>query len=79
MILCEFLDEVFGRERLLPADPYLKAQEKLTIDEFNKTISLFYKTLMNQDENNESRLMEKFSKSLSNFEIKLKDSDFLGG
>lgn len=77
-ILCEYLDEVYGPP-LLPSDPFLKAQQKLEILEFDKTISLFYKTLKNDQAKDEKPLLEKFSKSLSQFDIKLKNRTFLGG
>lgn len=83
IVLCEYLDEVYGGgdgggERLLPADSYLKAIQKLDIEVFNKTIGLFYQTLRNRDKNEDSRLFEKLSRSLTRFESKLKH-DFLAG
>lgn len=81
-ILCEYLDEVYADRdgaRLLPADPYLKAVQKLDIEVFNKTIVLFYQVLRSsRDANDEARLFEKLARSITRFEAKLKN-EFLAG
>ncbi|KAG0421767.1 hypothetical protein HPB47_002361 [Ixodes persulcatus] len=32
VVLFEYLDEIYGAEKLIPADPYCKAKDKLFID-----------------------------------------------
>ncbi|KAJ7998099.1 hypothetical protein DPEC_G00219050 [Dallia pectoralis] len=43
LITCEYLDEVYGDKKLLPADPFEKAQQKMWLEDYSKIIPLFYK------------------------------------
>ncbi|KAM6956434.1 glutathione S-transferase omega-1-like [Aplochiton taeniatus] len=42
-ITCDYLDEVYTDKKLLPADPYEKAQQKMMLEHFSKIIPYFYK------------------------------------
>ncbi|XP_072533096.1 glutathione S-transferase omega-1-like [Salminus brasiliensis] len=42
-ITCEYLDEVYPEKKLLPSDPFEKAQQKMLLEDYSKIIPLFYK------------------------------------
>lgn len=74
-IVCEYLDEVYGTEKLMPQDSYTKALHRLEIDQFNKVIAWFYKVLVHNDE----KALLSLTKYFDGLEIKLAGSAFLGG
>ena len=38
-ITCDYLDEVYAEKKLLPADPFEKAQQKMMLENFSKVCS----------------------------------------
>uniref|UniRef100_A0A667Y862 Glutathione S-transferase omega n=1 Tax=Myripristis murdjan TaxID=586833 RepID=A0A667Y862_9TELE len=42
-ITCEYLDEVYSEKKLLPSDPFEKAQQKMMLEQFSKITPYFYK------------------------------------
>lgn len=38
-ITCDYLDEVYTDKKLLPADPFQKAQQKMMLENFSKVCS----------------------------------------
>ncbi|XP_056147771.1 glutathione S-transferase omega-1-like [Lampris incognitus] len=42
-ITCEYLDEVYSEKKLLPSDPFEKAQQKMMLEKFSKITPYFYK------------------------------------
>ncbi|KAK0134429.1 Glutathione S-transferase omega-1 [Merluccius polli] len=42
-ITCEYLDEVYTDNKLLPSDPFEKAQQKMLMEQYSKVIPYFYK------------------------------------
>ncbi|KAM5141300.1 glutathione S-transferase omega-1-like [Mantella aurantiaca] len=66
-IVCEYLDEVFPGTKLLPSDPYAKAEQKMLLDTFSAITSAFYNlvsALKNNEDTTElkSQFFEKFKK-----------------
>ncbi|MBN3297200.1 glutathione S-transferase omega-1 [Amia ocellicauda] len=45
-ITCDYLDEAYPGKKLLPKDPYEKAQQKMLQEQFSKVTSYFYKIPM---------------------------------
>lgn len=37
-ITCEYLDEVYAEKKLLPSDPFEKAQQKMLLEHFSKVM-----------------------------------------
>ncbi|KAG9337966.1 hypothetical protein JZ751_027303 [Albula glossodonta] len=42
-ITCDYLDEVYTEKKLLPSDPFQKAQQKMLLEHFSKIVPYFYK------------------------------------
>ncbi|KAM3863309.1 glutathione S-transferase omega-1-like [Diretmus argenteus] len=42
-ITCEYLDEVYSEKKLLPSDPFEKAQQKMMLENYSKITPYFYK------------------------------------
>ncbi|XP_016313367.1 glutathione S-transferase omega-1-like [Sinocyclocheilus anshuiensis] len=42
-ITCEYLDEVYPEKKLLPSDPFERAQQKMLLEHFSKVTPYFYK------------------------------------
>ncbi|XP_030012522.1 glutathione S-transferase omega-1 isoform X1 [Sphaeramia orbicularis] len=66
-ITCEYLDEVYPEKKLLPSDPFGKAQQKMMMEHFSKVTPYFYKipTAKTKGEDIsglEAELKEKFAK-----------------
>lgn len=66
-IVCEYLDDAFPGAKLLPSDPYAKAEQKMLLEAFSAVTPIFYKILMapkNDDVETEikSQFFEKFKK-----------------
>ncbi|CAN7937051.1 unnamed protein product [Ixodes hexagonus] len=53
LLLCEYLDEAYGGGRLITSDPYLKAKDKLFIDEvtaaFMPSLKMLYRSENKKD------------------------------
>ncbi|KAJ3609887.1 hypothetical protein NHX12_021981 [Muraenolepis orangiensis] len=82
LITCEYLDEVYANNKLLPADPYEKAQQKMMLEHFSKVTPYFYKIPMGRRNGDdvsalEGELKEKLSKSNQHLE-KTKSNFFAG-
>ncbi|KAJ8248133.1 hypothetical protein GJAV_G00238700 [Gymnothorax javanicus] len=45
-IVCDYLDEVYPGIKLLPADPFEKAQQRMLLEHFSKVTPSYYKILM---------------------------------
>ena len=73
LVIAEYLDEAYGKERLRLSDPYLHAQNKLAIEAFSKLIPFYYK-LVRKEADSEKPFLE----ALNGFLNHLND-DFLGG
>ena len=41
VVICDYLDEKYGRNPLHSRDPYVKAQDRLLIERFNE-VNIFY-------------------------------------
>jgi len=66
-ITCEYLDEVYSGTKLLPADPFEKAQQKMMLEHYSKVIPYFYKIAGSRNKGEdvttlEDELKEKFAK-----------------
>ncbi|KAL0970121.1 hypothetical protein UPYG_G00237450 [Umbra pygmaea] len=82
LITSEYLDEVYGDIKLIPADPFKKAQQKMLLEDYSKMIPLFYKipTAKKNGEDilvMEEELKNKFVKL--NKELVNKKTKFFGG
>ncbi|KAF4105784.1 glutathione S-transferase omega-1-like [Onychostoma macrolepis] len=45
-ITCEYLDEAYPVKKLLPSDPFERAQQRMLLDHYSKVIPYFYKISM---------------------------------
>ncbi|XP_016392148.1 glutathione S-transferase omega-1-like [Sinocyclocheilus rhinocerous] len=45
-ITCEYLDEAYPEKKLLPSDPFERAQQRMLLDHYSKVIPYFYKISM---------------------------------
>ncbi|TRY99574.1 hypothetical protein DNTS_032884 [Danionella cerebrum] len=45
-ITCEYLDEVYPEKKLLPSDPFARAQHRMLMEHYSKVIPYFYKISM---------------------------------
>lgn len=81
-ITCEYLDEVYAGTKLLPSDPFEKAQQKMMLENYSKVIPFFYKIPMGRKNGEDvtglvDELKEKFVK-LNEVLVKNK-TKFYGG
>uniref|UniRef100_A0A4W6CRZ8 Glutathione S-transferase omega n=1 Tax=Lates calcarifer TaxID=8187 RepID=A0A4W6CRZ8_LATCA len=81
-ITCEYLDEVYPENQLLPSTPFAKAQQRMMLEHFSKVVPYFYKipTGRNKGEDVsglETELKEKFAKL--NEDLVNKKTQFFGG
>ncbi|KAM9323790.1 glutathione S-transferase omega-1-like [Gastrophryne carolinensis] len=65
-VVCEYLDEVFPGVRLMPSDPYEKAQGRMLLEQYSGVISEFYKIIFSMANN------EDVDKSYDQLEEKLR-------
>ncbi|KAG7272459.1 hypothetical protein CRUP_031386 [Coryphaenoides rupestris] len=66
-ITCDYLDEVYADNKLLPSDAFEKAQQKMMLEHFSKVTPYFYKIPMGRRNGDnvsglEGELKEKFVK-----------------
>ncbi|XP_016298391.1 glutathione S-transferase omega-1-like [Sinocyclocheilus anshuiensis] len=81
-ITCEYLDEVYPEKKLLPSDPFERAQQKMLLEHFSKVTPYFYKIPVGKTKGEdvsafEAELKEKlaqFNETLVN-----KKTKFFGG
>ncbi|XP_032890359.1 glutathione S-transferase omega-1 [Amblyraja radiata] len=81
-ITCEFLDESYPKRRLLHADPYEKARQKMLWEHFSKVIGCIFKiTMARKASEDTSKLEEEFQSKLGYFEQHLAGAKtrFFGG
>ncbi|KAM9365339.1 glutathione S-transferase omega-1-like [Pholidichthys leucotaenia] len=81
-ITCEYLDEEYPQNKLLPSSPYGKAQQKMMLEYFSKVIPLFYKIAFGKAKGEdvsgvEAELKEKFTKL--NKDLAKKETKYFGG
>ncbi|XP_018424569.1 PREDICTED: glutathione S-transferase omega-1-like [Nanorana parkeri] len=67
LIVCEYLDEAFPGVKLIPSDPYAKAEQKMLLETFSPIIAIFYKivfALKKKEDTTDlkSQFLEKFTK-----------------
>ncbi|XP_069756497.1 glutathione S-transferase omega-1-like isoform X2 [Narcine bancroftii] len=81
-ITCEFLDESYSGRKLLPADPYEKARQKMLLEHFSKLTGCMYKILRSRQKSEDtSELEEGFWNHLCFFEqcLSVAKTPFFGG
>ncbi|XP_066457116.1 glutathione S-transferase omega-1-like isoform X2 [Eleutherodactylus coqui] len=81
-IVCDYLDEAFPGNKLTPADPYEKAQQKILLEYFSTVISALYKILSaKQDNQNTTEVKTQFIEKLRKLEEDLanKNTSYFGG
>ncbi|XP_056465346.1 glutathione S-transferase omega-1-like [Gadus chalcogrammus] len=81
-ITCEYLDEVYPDNKLLPSDPFEKAQQKMMLECYSKVVPYFYKIPMGKRSGEdvsalEGELKEKLAKL--NEHLKTKKSNYMAG
>lgn len=81
-ITCDYLDEVYPNNKLLPSTPFGKAQQKMMLEHFSKITPYFYKIPMGRRKGEdvsglEAELKEKLSKL--NEDLVNKKTKFFGG
>ncbi|XP_048060845.1 glutathione S-transferase omega-1-like isoform X2 [Megalobrama amblycephala] len=79
-ITCDYLDEVYPQKKLLPSDPFERAQQKMLLEYFSKVIANFYKISRAKGED-VSAFEEEFKEKLSQLNETLvkKKTKFFGG
>ncbi|XP_075072295.1 glutathione S-transferase omega-1-like [Mixophyes fleayi] len=65
-IVCDYLDEAFPGIKLTPADPYMKAQQKMILEHFSPITSVLYKIIFAMKKNEDitefkAQYVEKFT------------------
>ncbi|XP_066457113.1 glutathione S-transferase omega-1-like [Eleutherodactylus coqui] len=81
-IVCDYLDEAFPGKKLIPTDPYEKAQQKLLLEHFSTVISALYKILFAKKDNQDtSELKLQFFEKFKAIEEALtkKNTPYFGG
>nr|XP_055026950.1 glutathione S-transferase omega-1-like [Misgurnus anguillicaudatus]XP_055026951.1 glutathione S-transferase omega-1-like [Misgurnus anguillicaudatus]XP_055026952.1 glutathione S-transferase omega-1-like [Misgurnus anguillicaudatus] len=81
-ITCEYLDEVYPQNKLLPSDPFQKAQQKMLLDHFSKLTPYFHKIPMGKKNGEDvSALVAEFKDKLTKLNEILvnKKAKFFGG
>ncbi|CAL1577551.1 unnamed protein product [Knipowitschia caucasica] len=81
-ITCDYLDEVYPQNKLLPQSPFEKAQQKMMLEHFSKVPPYFYKIIMAKKNGEDisglvSELKEKFVKL--DEDLVKKNTKFFGG
>uniref|UniRef100_A0A3Q3WD78 Glutathione S-transferase omega n=1 Tax=Mola mola TaxID=94237 RepID=A0A3Q3WD78_MOLML len=81
-ITCEYLDEAYPENKLLPSSPFGKAQQKMMLENFAKITPYFYKIPMGRNKGEdvsglECELKEKLAKL--NEDLVNKKTKFFGG
>ncbi|KAJ8250346.1 hypothetical protein COCON_G00222680 [Conger conger] len=79
-ITCDYLDEVYPEKKLLPADPFEKAQQKMLLEHFSKIAPYFYKIpMMRRDDEDTSKLEEELKEKLIKLNGNLAGKKYFGG
>lgn len=79
-ITCEYLDEVYPQKKLLPSDPFQKAQQKMLLEHFSKVTPFFYKITMGKNKGEDvSELVVELKDKLSHLNKLLGNKKFFGG
>ncbi|KAM9364259.1 glutathione S-transferase omega-1-like [Pholidichthys leucotaenia] len=81
-ITCEYLDDMYPDNKLLPSSPFGRAQQKMMLERFSKVAPLFYKITFARRNGEdiselETELKEKLDKL--NKELNIKKTKFFGG
>jgi glutathione S-transferase len=74
----EYLEEVYGSHKLLPADPFLKARVKIFMEGGSKLTEKFYPIMRLKTEEEKSAGVEALQKVLKSFEDALQGKYFGG-
>ncbi|XP_067278547.1 glutathione S-transferase omega-2 [Pseudorasbora parva] len=81
-ITCEYLDEVYPEKKLLPSDPFERAQQKMLLEHYSKVIPLFYKISMGKKRGEDVSAAEvEFKEKVSqlNESLAKKKTKYFGG
>ncbi|ROL49556.1 Glutathione S-transferase omega-1 [Anabarilius grahami] len=81
-ITCEYLDEVYPEKKLLPSDPFERAQQKMLLEIYSKVIPYFYKISMGKKRGEDVSAAEvEFTEKLSplNEILAKKKTKYFGG
>ncbi|KAI2657817.1 Glutathione S-transferase omega-1 [Labeo rohita] len=58
-ITCEYLDEVYPEKKLLPSDPFERAQQKMLLEHYSKVTPYFYKIPVGKAKGEDVSALEK--------------------
>ncbi|XP_072279918.1 glutathione S-transferase omega-1-like [Pyxicephalus adspersus] len=81
-IVCEYLDEAFPGTRLIPSDPYAKAEQKMLLEAFSAVTPIYHKIAFAMKNNEDTaELKSQFFEKLKKLEEALakKNSPYFGG
>ncbi|KAJ8402752.1 hypothetical protein AAFF_G00364240 [Aldrovandia affinis] len=81
-ITCDYLDDVYTDKKLIPADPFERAQQKMLLENFSKVTPYFYKIPMGRRSGEDiSKLEEELKEKLNQLNEKLagKKTKFFAG
>ncbi|XP_075204652.1 glutathione S-transferase omega-1-like isoform X1 [Anomaloglossus baeobatrachus] len=81
-IVCDYLDDVFPENKLTPADPYEKAQQKMLLEQFSVVSNALYKVMFAKKEKQDAtELKTKFFEKYQKLEEVLakRNSPYFGG
>lgn len=78
-IICDYLDEVYPGIKLLPADPFEKAQQRVLLEHFSKVTPLFYKIFKRIGGEDPAKLEEELKEKLMKLSKHLVGKKYFGG
>ncbi|KAM4033019.1 glutathione S-transferase omega-1-like isoform 2-T2 [Anomaloglossus baeobatrachus] len=81
-IVCDYLDEVFPKNKLTPADPYEKAQQKILLEHFSAVTTAVYKIVYaNKEKRDTTEVKAQFFEKYKKLEEALtkRNSPYFGG
>nr|DBA15091.1 TPA: hypothetical protein GDO54_004348 [Pyxicephalus adspersus] len=80
-IVCEYLDEAFPGTKLIPSDPYAKAEQKMLLETFSALPPIFYKILFAKKDDNVTEFKAQFFEKFKKLEEALtkKNTPYFGG
>lgn len=79
-ITCDYLDEVYTDKKLVPADPFQKAEQKMMLENFSKVTPYFYKIPTGRKNGEDvSALVEELKDKFAQLNKTLGNKQFFGG
>ncbi|KAJ8360142.1 hypothetical protein SKAU_G00166670 [Synaphobranchus kaupii] len=79
-ITCDYLDDIYPEQKLLPGDPFEKAQQKMLLEHYSKVIPYFYKIpMMSRNGEDTSKVVDELKEKLIKLNENLAGKKYFGG